>query len=94
MRIMLPGNRCPSLLTSGAAAVDLSIVVPAYNEAVRLPPMLHAVFAYLERRARRSVPRRRPFTYEVRGPIAAATHAPSHAPRPSRWPADAGAAAP
>lgn len=38
--------------------VDLSVVVPAYNEAQRIHPMLDEAFAYLEKR-------KKPFTYEV-----------------------------
>jgi dolichyl-phosphate beta-glucosyltransferase len=37
-------------LPSGGAGIDLSIVIPAYNEEKRIGPTLHAVAAYLARR--------------------------------------------
>eukprot|EP00397_Hematodinium_sp_SG-2012_P040281 GEMP01044104.1.p1 GENE.GEMP01044104.1~~GEMP01044104.1.p1 ORF type:complete len:294 (+),score=60.51 GEMP01044104.1:153-1034(+) len=40
------------------AEVDLSVVVPAYNEAERIHPMLDEALVYLENR-------KKPFTYEV-----------------------------
>ncbi|RZF46084.1 hypothetical protein LSTR_LSTR004797 [Laodelphax striatellus] len=43
-------------------SVKLSVVVPAYDEEVRLPPMLDECFEFLEKRARDSDNQ---FTYEV-----------------------------
>lgn len=39
----------PSLLET--PSIELTVVVPAYNEAVRLPPMLDETIAYLSRRS-------------------------------------------
>lgn len=39
---------------SGDGAVDLSVVVPAYNEEQRLPPMLNETLAFLEQRRAQS----------------------------------------
>lgn len=44
------------------ATKTLSVVVPAYNEEERLPPMLEEMLAYLQRRRDREGPH---FTYEV-----------------------------
>lgn len=47
-----------AVANGGEGGVDLSVVVPAYNEEARLPGMLDETLSYLE--ARRS-----PFSYEV-----------------------------
>ena len=54
-------NKCffPSLFDE--ATIYLSLIVPAYNEYVRLPPMMDATMDYLEKRRRRDSN----FTYEV-----------------------------
>ena len=49
----------PSLFDE--ASVTLTLIVPAYNEEVRLPIMMDETMAYLESRARKD----RSFTYEV-----------------------------
>lgn len=43
------------------ATIYLSLIVPAYNEYVRLPPMMDATMDYLEKRRKRD----KNFTYEV-----------------------------
>lgn len=62
----------PSLATS--PTVDLSVIIPAYNEEVRLPGMLDEALAYLQKRRAQStkpssppptVPTTPPFTYEL-----------------------------
>jgi dolichyl-phosphate beta-glucosyltransferase len=49
----------PSLLEE--ATLSLSVIVPAYNEDVRLPTMLDEAFHFLEQKAERD----RSFTYEI-----------------------------
>ncbi|KAK9813146.1 hypothetical protein WJX72_009856 [[Myrmecia] bisecta] len=51
---------CPSIY--GEATKSLSIVIPAYNEAARLPATLDETLVYLQRRRDRQGPH---FTYEV-----------------------------
>ena len=52
-------NLFPSLFDEGS--IYLSLIVPAYNEYVRLPPMMDATMDYLEKRRKRDSN----FTYEV-----------------------------
>lgn len=58
-----PGQHVPFPSIASAASIELSVVVPAYNESVRLPQMLEETLAYLQTRAAR--PTRPPFTFEV-----------------------------
>jgi len=53
--------KCPFPSLSDIPSVSLSVVVPAYCEEFRLPPMLEECFEYLERR----VSNEPKFTYEV-----------------------------
>lgn len=48
---------------SSPASIDLSVVVPAYNEQIRLPQMLDEALSYLQSRA--AHPSDPPFTYEI-----------------------------
>lgn len=58
-----PSKRIPFPSLSDPPTLDLSVIVPAYNEAIRLPNMLHETLHYLsERAARQTTP---PFSYEV-----------------------------
>lgn len=52
---LAPGTRAAPALAEPASGIDLSIVVPAFNEETRLPASLGAVSAYLA--ARPSAPR-------------------------------------
>uniref|UniRef100_UPI00358E2E0B dolichyl-phosphate beta-glucosyltransferase isoform X2 n=1 Tax=Myxine glutinosa TaxID=7769 RepID=UPI00358E2E0B len=52
-------HQAPSL--KDPSSRDLSVVIPAYNEETRLPPMLDEALKYLEARQRRHLS----FTYEV-----------------------------
>eukprot|EP00126_Sphaerothecum_destruens_P000569 Sdes_comp10702_c0_seq1m2387 len=49
--------------------VDLSFVIPAYNEEKRLPLMTEQLFSYMQNRSKASVPKKpassKPFKYEV-----------------------------
>ncbi|KAI9205490.1 dolichyl-phosphate beta-glucosyltransferase Alg5 [Polychytrium aggregatum] len=51
----------PSLLDESPAEVELSIVIPAYNESKRLPLMLAETFEYLQDRKKKTSS----FTYEI-----------------------------
>jgi len=53
--------KCPFPSLSDVPSVSLSVIVPAYCEEFRLPPMLEECFEYLERR----VCNEPKFTYEV-----------------------------
>lgn len=56
-----PGERIPFPSLSSGATLELSVVVPAYNEEARLPAMLDETVAYLSARASREAA----FTWEV-----------------------------
>lgn len=58
-----PGTRHPFPSLASPATLDLSVVVPAYNEQARLPSMLNETLAYLSSRSARSASP--PFTWEV-----------------------------
>ncbi|CAG7832696.1 unnamed protein product [Allacma fusca] len=53
--------KCPFPSLMDMPSVSLSVIVPAYCEERRLPPMLDSCFEYLERRCRNEAK----FTYEV-----------------------------
>lgn len=58
-----PGTYLPFPSLSSPPTLDLSIVVPAYNEQARLPAMLNEALVYLESRSTRST--NPPFTWEL-----------------------------
>ncbi|KAI0567724.1 dolichyl-phosphate beta-glucosyltransferase [Gracilaria domingensis] len=58
-----PNTRLPFPSLSDLASIDLSVVVPAYNESVRLPSMLDEALTYLSSRVARE--KQPPFTYEL-----------------------------
>eukprot|EP00123_Amoebidium_parasiticum_P005648 comp16793_c0_seq1/m.15182 comp16793_c0_seq1/g.15182 ORF comp16793_c0_seq1/g.15182 comp16793_c0_seq1/m.15182 type:complete len:338 (-) comp16793_c0_seq1:29-1042(-) len=54
-------KRFPSLVSDQTADVDLSLIVPAYNEEERLPIMLQETIGYLTERQKKD----KSFTYEI-----------------------------
>lgn len=60
-----PHTRYPFAKLSDAGTIELSVIVPAYNEEARLPVMLDETLSYLEGRREATRTSGRPFTYEV-----------------------------
>ncbi|CAN8076402.1 unnamed protein product [Agarophyton chilense] len=58
-----PNKRIPFPSLSDPPTIDLSVVIPAYNESVRLPDMLDETLTYLSSRA--AIQKNPPFTYEL-----------------------------